>query len=114
MEPLTLLILGGAIKSPPLSSKARIRVGGLLRQIQQGELIPMPHSRPMPSVGARVHELRVRGSDANANWRVISRIDTDFLLVLDAFPKKTAKTPRQVIESCRTRLRLCDSGSQPQ
>ncbi len=113
MEPLTLTVLGGAIKSPPLSFKARVRVGELLRRIQSGDNIGMPHSRPMPSIGERVHELRVRDPDANANWRVIYRVDADFLLVLDVFPKKTPKTPKQVIERCQSRMRLYDAGSRP-
>ena len=114
MEPLILYILGGAIKSPPLSFKARIRVGELLRRIQRGERIGMPHSRPMPSIGERVHELRVRDSDAGANWRVIYRVDADFLLILDVFPKKTPKTPNQVIDQCQGRLSLYDSGRKSQ
>lgn len=65
----------------------------------------------MPSIGERVHELRVRDPDVNANWRVVYRIDVDFLLVLDVFPKKT---PKQVIERCQSRLRLYDAGRRPQ
>lgn len=113
MEPLTLSVLGGQIKTPPLSLKARIRVGELLRRIQKRDQITMPHSRSMPSIGERVHELRVRDPDANANWRVIYRIDTEFLLVVDVFPKKTPKTPKQVIERCQSRLRLYDAGRKP-
>ena len=68
----------------------------------------MPLSRPMPSIGRRVHELRV--GDATADWRVIYRIDPDFLLVVDLFSKKTPKTPAHVLSRCRTRLQNYDTG----
>jgi len=51
--------LYGQIKTPPLSPAARLEAGFLLRQLQQGEKLSLPHSRPMPSVGARCHELRI-------------------------------------------------------
>jgi phage-related protein len=40
----------------------------------------MPHSRPMPVVGVRCHELRVR--DAEANWRIVYRADSDAIVIL--------------------------------
>ncbi len=39
----------------------------LLRDLQEGESLGMPHSRPMPGIGPRCHELRV--NDENKTWR---------------------------------------------
>jgi hypothetical protein len=52
--------LHGEVKSPPLSQAARLETGWLLRRLQQGENLSLPHSRPLPSLGVRCHELRVR------------------------------------------------------
>jgi len=63
----------------------------------------------MPSVGQRCHELRVR--DKEQNWRLIYRIDTDAIVILEIFAKKTTRTPRRVIDVCRERLaRYDDAG----
>jgi len=44
-----LVWLHGEIRTPPLSSAARTETGFLLRRLQKGELLSMPHSRPMPA-----------------------------------------------------------------
>lgn len=105
-----LVWLHGEIKTPPFSQDARIEVGVLLRQLQQGENLEMPHSRPMPSIGAHCHELRVR--DADQNWRIIYRIDNDVILVIEVFNKTTRSTPDNVIEKCKKRLSKYDSNTQ--
>jgi phage-related protein len=97
-----LIILAGEIKTPPLSSPARIEVGFLLRRLQQGELLSMPHSRPMPSIGSRCHELRI--VDKDKTWRIVYRIDTDAIVVLEIFSKTTRETPTTVINVCKKRL----------
>ena len=68
-----LVWLGGEVKTPPMSREARIEVGYLLRKLQRGELISLPQSRPMPSIGKHCHELRV--PDRTVTWRVMYRID---------------------------------------
>ena len=98
--------LHGQVKTPPLSREARIETGFLLRRLQRGERLRMPQSRPMPFVGARCHELRV--ADAAATWRVVYRIDADAIVIGEVFSKKTAATPRAVIEACRRRFREYD------
>ncbi|HEY9605386.1 MAG TPA: hypothetical protein V6C85_27525 [Allocoleopsis sp.] len=55
-----LVWLHGEVKTPPFSQEARIETGVLLRRLQQGENLGLPHSRPMPSIGTHCHELRVR------------------------------------------------------
>ena len=86
-----LIILHGDIKTPPLSQNARIQAGFLLRQLQRGMLLKMPDSRPMPSIGKRCHELRIRDGDADKMWRIVYRIDPDAILIAEVFPKKIAE-----------------------
>ena len=87
--------LHGEIKTPPFSHEARIEAGFLLRQLQQGVLLALPHSRPMPEIGNHWHELRVE--DEPQTWRIIYRIDPDVIILTEVFKKKTKKTPPEVI-----------------
>ena len=98
--------LHGEVKTPPFSQRARLETGFLLRLLQRGESLGMPHSRPMPSVGARCHELRV--SDQSVSWRIMCRVDTDAIVLLEVFSKKTGKTPKRVIDLCKKRLKEYD------
>jgi len=99
--------LHGEVKTPPLSREARIETGFFLRRLQQGERLRMPQSRPMPSIGSRCHELRV--NDADMTWRLIYRIDPDAIVIAEVFAKKTEKTPKDVIEACKKRLKEYDN-----
>ncbi len=101
-----LVWLHGEVKSPPFSPAARVEAGELLRRLQNGELLSLPHSRPMPSIGARCHELRV--VDEDLSWRIVYRVDKDAVLIAEVFRKSTRETPRHVIEACRRRLRVYD------
>lgn len=102
-----LVWLKGEVKTPPFSKEGRIEVGCLLRDLQEGVKLSLPHSRPMPSIGRRCHELRV--TDENAIWRIIYRIDTDAIIIAEVFKKKTQQTPKQVIADSKRRLKLYDS-----
>ena len=95
--------LHGEIKTPPFSAAARVEAGVLLRRLQRGESLAMPHSRPMPTIGAACHELRVR--DADASWRIVYCVAPDAIVILDVFAKTTTNTPASVVEACRKRLR---------
>jgi phage-related protein len=101
-----LVWLRGEVKTPPFSAAARLEAGMLLRQLQGGQKLSMPHSRPMPSIGARCHELRV--GDAGKTWRIVYRIDTDAIVIVDVFQKATQQTPTHVLTDCTRRLRLYD------
>ena len=101
-----LVWCAGEVKSPPFSREARLEAGFLLRQLQQGQLLSMPHSRSMPSIGARCHELRI--PDRGATWRLIYRLDPDAVVIVEVFSKKTRATPRRVLEACKARLRAYD------
>lgn len=101
-----LAIIHGVIKTPPMSRSARIEAGYLLRLLQRGDSVGMPHSRPMPAIGVRCHELRV--IDENKVWRIVYRIDSDAVVIPEVFEKKTQKTPKRVISVCKRRLKEYD------
>lgn len=101
-----LVLLHVGIKSPPFTHEARREAGEMLRRLQKGQSLRLPHSRPMPSIGARCHELRIL--DKDVTWRIIYRIDHDAIVVADVFPKKTAATPLHVITVCKQRFRTYD------
>jgi phage-related protein len=94
----------GEIKTPPFSREARLEAGYLLGRLQRGERLSMPLSRTMPGIGPRCHELRV--VDHDHNWRIIYRADSDAIVILEVFAKKTRETPKDVIERCQKRLKL--------
>jgi phage-related protein len=102
-----LVWLEGEIKTPPFSQRARLEAGYWLRKLQQGEMLGMPHSRPMPSIGARCHELRIK--DDQAAWRIIYRIDSDAIIVLEVFSKKSRATPKAVMDACKRRIKDYDN-----
>ena len=99
-----LVWLHGEVKSPPFSDNARLETGFLLRRLQKGERLAMPQSRPMPSIGARCHELRI--NDEDVTWRIVYRIDIDAIIILEVFDKKTNQTPKRVIDTCKDRIRI--------
>ena len=107
IEDKPLAWLHGEIKTPPMSQPARLEAGYLLRRLQRGDLLSLPWSKPMPSIGARCHELRI--TDEDSIWRIIYRIDDDAILILEVFKKKTQQTPKNVIDACKKRIRLYDS-----
>ncbi len=86
---------------------ARIEAGVLLRRVQYGENIPLPHSRPMPSIGKACHELRIQ--DEMKTWRIVYHIDIDAIAILEVFSKTTQQTPKLVIDTCKARLRRYQS-----
>lgn len=104
-----LVWMHGEVKTPPFSKEARVEAGTLLRRLQEGESLGMPHSRPMPGIGPRCHELRVR--DETRNWRIVYRVDDDAILVVEVFQKTTRQTPKRIIDTCRRRLKRYDEAA---
>ena len=94
--------LSGEIKTPPFSPDARVEAGFLLRRLQRGEALGLPHSRPMPSIGPGCHELRI--VDEKVSWRIVYHIAADAVVILDVFKKQTETTPLAVINACKQRL----------
>jgi phage-related protein len=102
-----LVWLHGEIKTPPFSKAARLQAGYLLRRLQEGERLFMPHSRPTTTIGSRCNELRIL--DSAGNWRIIYRLDTDAIIIAAIFAKKTQETPSDVIVISRERFRRYDN-----
>lgn len=101
-----LVWLRGEIKTPPFSHEARLEAGTLLRRLQLGETLGLPHSRPMTTVGRRCLELRVK--DRTHEWRILCRVDSDAIVLLEVFSKRTRTTPSRVIKECQRRLKQYD------
>jgi phage-related protein len=101
-----LVWLKAEVKTPPFSTEARVEAGTLLRRLQEGETLSMPHSRAMRSIGRRCHELRI--NDGDVTWRIIYRIDADAVVVVNVFDKKTARTPPREIATSKARLKEYD------
>jgi phage-related protein len=63
----------------------------------------------MPGLGQRCHELRIQ--DERGTWRIVYRADTDAIVIVEVFSKKTRATPFQVIETCQRRLAAYDQAA---
>jgi phage-related protein len=68
-----------------------MEAGFLLRRLQKGETLTMPHARPMPSIGPNCYELRI--TDQQISWRIIYRVDPDAIVLLEVFEKKNQANP---------------------
>jgi phage-related protein len=102
-----LVWLHGEVRSPPFSTLARIEAGYLLRRLQQGDTLSLPQARPMPTIGARCHELRI--TDEKRIWRIVYRVDPDAIAIAEVFEKKTQTTPQHVIDIRKRRLSAYDA-----
>lgn len=107
-EKSVVWLTGGRVKSPPFSQEARLEAGYLIWRLQNGELLTLPYSRPMPSIGRQRHELRIQ--DKDVTWRIIYRIDQDAIVIVMFFKKKTPTTPKSVVARSKRRLREYDDG----
>ena len=101
-----LVWLHGEIKTPPFTAERRQEAGMLLRLLQEGERLGMPQAEALPDVGSRCGALRIR--DAEHNWRIMYRIDSDAIVILEVYSKKTRKIPDEVMERCSKRLKQYD------
>lgn len=99
-----LFWMHGDVKSPPFSKNARLETGILLRRLQLGENLYMPHSRPMPSVEKKCHQLRI--NDKDKTWRILYAVESDAIVILEVFQKKTDSTPDSVMTVSRKRIRM--------
>jgi phage-related protein len=87
-----------------MSPAIRHALGKLLRHLQHGRSLGMPHSRPMPIVALGVEELRAK--DESGQYRAfVVRKTPRGILVLHVFAKKSRETSRGAIELARQRLR---------
>ena len=97
-----LVWVKGEVKTPPFGNPARLEAGLLLRRLQQGQGLSLPHSRPMPVIGRQCHELRI--GDHDQTWRIVYHVAPDAIVILHVFSKKTQATPVQIVEVCQKRL----------
>ena len=75
-----------------------------IARLEEGLGLTMPLSRPMPSIGKGVHELRLK--DRSGAYRVVYALVTaGRVYVLHAFKKTTRVTPKSNVETARRRLR---------
>jgi phage-related protein len=100
--PKPLVWLHGEVKTPPFSREARIEAGFLLRRLQNGEVLSMPASRALPTIGANCHELRI--GDRDAAWRIVYHVAPDAIVILEVFSKKTRTLPRAVADAAKRRM----------
>src|SRR5437868_9399836 len=100
--PKRLVWLHGEVKTPPFAREARIEAGFLLRRLQNGEVLGMPASRALPTIGANCHELRI--GDRDATWRIVYHVAPDAIVILEVFSKKTRTLPRAVADAAKGRM----------
>lgn len=72
--------------------------------LQEGQMLSMPLSRPMPSIGRSIHELRFR--DRDGIYRIIYCLaGKGGIYLLHAFQKKTRETLWKNIAIAKKRLK---------
>ena len=82
----------------------RHRAGYQLFKVQCG-MDPSDY-KPMSSIGTGVREIRIK---SGGQWRVIYTAKfNEVVYVLEAFQKKTGKTPQRVIDNARARLKTIE------
>ena len=75
-----------------------------LARLEEGQVLSMPLSRPMPSIGRGVHELRFR--DRAGIYRAVYFLEgAGVIHVIHAFKKKTQQTPKENIDLAKKRLK---------
>lgn len=75
-----------------------------IARLERGQVLSMPLSRPMPSIGKGVHELRLK--DRSGIYRVIYFLPgASQIWILHAFKKTSQATSRQDIEIAKDRLK---------
>ncbi|HET9327277.1 MAG TPA: type II toxin-antitoxin system RelE/ParE family toxin, partial [Candidatus Eisenbacteria bacterium] len=57
----------------------------------------------MSTIGSGCHELRI--IDESVTWRIVCAVEADAIVVLDVFAKKTNKTPKEILSTCKRRLK---------
>jgi phage-related protein len=89
-----------------IPERVREDLADALAKLEVGLSLSMPLSRPMPSIGSRVHELRLR--DRSGIYRVIYFLALNRNIhLLCAFKKTTKKTEQRFIELAKKRLGEC-------
>jgi phage-related protein len=82
----------------------RREFGKAIFDLQKGERLGMPLSRPMPGVAVGAEELRIKDRTGAYRTFCFTKV-ADAVLIFHAFVKKTEKTPSQEIDLARKRLK---------
>jgi phage-related protein len=91
-----------AIRSFP--AEVRRELGKAIFELQRGEVLKMPVSRPMPGIGAGVEELRIRDRSGSYRAFYLAR-QTRGVLVFHAFVKKSQETAKRELDLGAKRLK---------
>lgn len=102
-----LVWLHGEVKSPPFTFEGRQEAGLLLRLLQEGVWLGMPQAEALPNIASGCGALRIR--DAAHNWRIVYRVYSDAVVILEVYAKKTQKIPSEVIDRCKDRIKRYDA-----
>jgi len=97
-HPVALKIIRG------FSMSARKIIGQAILDLQKGEKLSMPLSRPVKSVGLGVEEIRVKDSHGIYRVLYLTRMK-DRIIVFHAFVKKTQRIPQKEIKTAGKRLK---------
>lgn len=91
------------LKKFPLDIQRDLLV--IVEQLNDGIKLNMPLSRPMPSIGKGVHELRLK--DKSGQFRVIYCYLTSIgnIYFVHAIQKKSQSTPKKNLELAKKRIR---------
>ncbi|MEW6777681.1 MAG: type II toxin-antitoxin system RelE/ParE family toxin [Bdellovibrionota bacterium] len=82
----------------------RADLADALARLDAGQLLSMPLSRPMPSIGKGVHELRLR--HRSGAYRVVYAIQiAGTVYVLHGFKKTSEQTLKRNLDLAKKRLR---------
>lgn len=81
----------------------RRELGKAVFDLQKGDVLPMPLSRPMPSIAAGAAELRIRDRSGIYRAFYYSRSPRG-ILIFHAFVKKSQTTPKHELELGKKRL----------
>ncbi len=75
-----------------------------IARLEEGHVLSMPLSRPMPNIGPGAHELRLR--ERSGTYRVVYVVlSRGSVVLLHAFKKTTEATSHRDIEIARARLK---------
>lgn len=85
-------------------AEVRRELGKAVFDLQRGETLKMPVSRPLPGVAAGVEELRIRERNGSCRAFCLARLERG-VLVFHVFRKKTQETPKHELTLGRKRLK---------
>jgi phage-related protein len=87
-----------------LPLEIREDLADVLVRLEEGHLLSLPLSRPLPQIGKGINELRLR--DQNGIYRIIYKCKVnECVYVIHAFKKKTQKIPEKEINLIKNRLK---------